>query len=364
MASKQDRINEILAGPWSGAAAAELHSLGYNSLRINSWARKKKLKVQADNPGPGMIDSSGQFHSTPDDVLQQIQEIQRESIKSQEEVNQSGGNNIDSPAKPSSDAGTLRQQVGEAQSPTSTSQPGAYCESIDNFCTSKGIDAAQVQLVAKAEEKIPTTLQQEDTTSAATRRIQVETDNLTAKVEKFLAARKVYIDAVSGPLSHTELLKEVRITACKIAKFQKIIMDKIAEYENKKMNKALTLVVAAMPSSLRYMFADQKFLNTQNVVKEFNEITNGMCDQMEGILLEKLNIPSLIEKADAQAASGVLWADPNAQAAVTSLLGGVGGIADGAGIPSAGTPGAGGGGETTSSDVSVGDNVVPVPSGP
>ena len=97
-------------------------------------------------------------------------------------------------------------------------------------------------------------------------------------------------------------------------------MDKIAEYETKKMNKALTLVVAAMPSSMRFMFADQKFLNTQETTEEFNKMTNGMCDQMEGILTAALDIPNLIKQADAQANSGVLWADPSSQASVASYL--------------------------------------------
>ena len=40
-------------------------------------------------------------------------------------------------------------------------------------------------------------------------------------------------------------------------------MDKTAEYEMKKLNVALTKVVAAMPSSMRSMFGDQKELNTK-----------------------------------------------------------------------------------------------------
>jgi len=67
------RINEILAGPWSAAAVKELHSLGYNSRRINSWARKRRLQIEASNPEPGYIDKYGKFHKTPKDVLKQFQ---------------------------------------------------------------------------------------------------------------------------------------------------------------------------------------------------------------------------------------------------------------------------------------------------
>ena len=222
-------------------------------------------------------------------------------------------------------ASGVRNRCGAAGSPITPPEPGAERESVDN---PHQLTADDVEANDKLLERIVTPVQQEDPVTAATKRIQIETDNLTKLVDKMLGARKNYIDAVSGPPSAEEIQKEVRNTACKISKFQKIIMDKVAEYQTKKMNKALTLVVAAMPSSMRYLFADQKFLNTQETTKEYNKITNGMCDQMEGILTAALNIPNLIKEADAQAASGALWSDPNAQSAVASLLdlgGGIGG---------------------------------------
>ncbi len=231
-----------------------------------------------------------------------------------------------------------------AESPLTPPVPGAIRESADN---THQLNAGQVNNNDKLLECIVTPVQQEDTVAACTKRIQIETDNLTAKVDKMLGARKNYIDAVSGPPSAEEIQKEVRNTACKISKFQKIIMDKVAEYQNKKMNLALTTVVAAMPSSLRYMFADQKFLNTEDTTKKYNEITNSMCDQMEGILTAKLDIPNLIKQADAQAISGSLWADRTSQSAVSSLLdlgGGGGGSSSGAGGGGGSSDGASGGG--------------------
>ena len=219
-----------------------------------------------------------------------------------------------------------KNRVGAAQSPLTPPEPGAEIESVDNPHRQTADD---VKNLDKAEEKIVTPVQQEDTIAACTKRIQIETDNLTAKVDKMLGARKNYIDAVSGPPSAEEIQKEVRSTACKISKFQKIIMDKVAEYQNKKTNQALTTVVAAMPSSMRYMFADQKLLNTQEVTKEYNEMTNGMCDQMEGILTAKLDIPNLIKQADAEAVSGSLWADGASASSVGGLLNLGGGSSDG-----------------------------------
>ena len=118
-----------------------------------------------------------------------------------------------------------------------------------------------------------------------------------------------------------------------------------AQYENKKMNLALTTVVAAMTSSLRYMFADQKFLNTENTTKEYNQMTNGLCDQMEGILTAALDIPNLISQAQSQSTSGALWADANSSTSVAGLLN-----LGGGGGSSSGTSAGGGGGGTGSSD--------------
>ncbi len=210
-----------------------------------------------------------------------------------------------------------KNRVGVAESPLTPPEKGAEIESADN---PHQLTADDVEANDLASECIVTPLQQEDVVTAATKRIQIETDNLTAKIDKMLGARKNYIDAVSGPPSAEEIQKEVKVTAEKISKFQKIIMDKVGEYQNKKMNLELTKVVAAMPSSMRFMFADQKFLNTQSATQKYNEITNGMASQMEGILTAKLDIASLIKKADKEATSGVLWADPTSQSAVAGIL--------------------------------------------
>ena len=108
-------------------------------------------------------------------------------------------------------------------------------------------------------------------------------------------------------------------------------MDKVGEYDSKKMNEALAPVVANMPSSMRAAFADQKFLNTTNKIKEYNKITNNLADQFEGILKSKLNLPALTAQADAIANSGILFADAISQASTLALDLGGGGSGGGGG---------------------------------
>ena len=66
----------------------------------------------------------------------------------------------------------------------------------------------------------------DDPVGSATKAIQTETDNLTAKMDKFLGSRKNYIDAVSGAPTQEDMEKEIKKTSQKIAKYQKLILEK------------------------------------------------------------------------------------------------------------------------------------------
>ena len=209
----------------------------------------------------------------------------------------------------------IKSRAGAAQSPNADPKPGPTQEHPDN---PHQLSAADVKREDKYHEKI-VVMNPDDPVDSATKAIQTEVDNLTAKADKFLGARKNYIDAVSGPPSQEDMDKEIRKTAKKVAKYQKIIMDKVGEYDSKKMNLALAPTVAEMPSAMRANFADQKFLNTENKIKEYNKITNKLADQFEGILKSKLNLPGLTAIADAVAKSGILFADNVSQSSTLSL---------------------------------------------
>ncbi len=220
----------------------------------------------------------------------------------------------------------IQNRAGAAQSPNADPKPGPTQEHPDN---PHQLSAGDVKREDKLHEKI-VVMNPDEPVKSATKAIQTEIDNLTSKADKFLASMKNYIDAVSGPPSQEEMDKNIRKTAEKVAKFQKIIMDKIAEYDSKKMNLALAVIVARMPSSFRAAFADQKFLNTQNKIQEYNQITNKLADQFEGILKSKLNLPALKSQAEAIAKSGFLFSDKNSQSATLFTN-----------SPSIGTPGIG-----------------------
>ena len=203
----------------------------------------------------------------------------------------------------------IKNRAGAAQSPNATPVKGATQENPDAM---HQLSAGDVQREDKYQEKI-VLMNPDDPVGSATKAIQTETDNLTAKMDKFLGSRKNYIDAVSGAPTQEDMEKEIKKTSQKVAKYQKLIMEKVAEYDSKKMNLELAPAVAEMPSAMRSMFADQKFLNTENTIKEYNQITNKLAAQFEGILKSKLDLPGLTAMADAIASSGLLFSDSESQ---------------------------------------------------
>ena len=145
------------------------------------------------------------------------------------------------------------------------------------------------------QEKIPL-LKPDDTVGSATKGIQTVLDNLTQKINKYLNAITSYIDAVSNVI--TDLEKLVSDAACQIARYMKILFDKIMEYVLKLLNKELTKVVSAIPATYRYLFGDIKEILTELILCLYNKITDGLCDLIGGIL-DKLFRPKELQEAGA-----------------------------------------------------------------
>jgi hypothetical protein len=141
--------------------------------------------------------------------------------------------------------------------------------------------AGDVKREDKLQEKI-VILKPCDTVGSATKAIQTVLDNLTQKINKYLNAITSYIDAVSNVIS--DIQKLINDAACEIAKYLKIIFDKIMEYVMKLLNKTLTKAVSAIPSSYRYLFGDIKETITELILCLYNKLTAGLCDLIRGML--------------------------------------------------------------------------------
>jgi hypothetical protein len=183
----------------------------------------------------------------------------------------------------------IKNRCREASSPASLSQPGATKESTNAV---HQIGAGDKKRQDKYQERIPL-LKPDDKVGSAIKAIQTVLDNLLQEISKYLNALKCYADAVSSIIK--EILSLISKAACIIAKYIKIIFDKIMEYVLKLLNKELTKIVSAMPSSMRHMIADLKEIITELILCLYNKITQGLCGLIESLLLAALQ-PEKIEQ--------------------------------------------------------------------
>ena len=270
------------------------------------------IAKEGASPPPGVgLNKFGLRNDTP------ITSSQQRDIENAQALAQTQGLNVEETTefvKTKVQQG-IKNRVGAANNPYTPPVPGATMENPDAM---HQLSAGDVKLEDKFREKI-VLMKPDDIVGSATKSIQIEIDNLTAKIDKYFGSLGDYVDAVSGAPTRSELDKEVGLTACKISKFMKIVMDKMMEYTSKSLNKELQLTVAALPSSMRYLFGDQKFLNTMDTMKQYNDITNKMCGEMEGILQKSLGLPEAEEKIKKRISSGLNFADSASQEATENI---------------------------------------------
>jgi hypothetical protein len=181
-------------------------------------------------------------------------------------------------------AAGIKNRCQQASSPIATSQPGASIENPDGIHQTSAADVIREE---KYQEKIPL-MKPDNKVGSAIKCIQTVIDNLTKKINKYLNAISSFVDAVSSKL--TDIKSLIGLAACEIAKYMKIVFDKIMEYVLKLLNKALTKAVAAIPSSLRYKFGDIKEIITQLILSLYNKITSGLCALIEDLLIKALKL--------------------------------------------------------------------------
>ena len=171
-----------------------------------------------------------------------------------------------------------KAEAAESQSPTSPTQPGATIEQPDNPHL---MSVADIQRNTMYLEKI-VILNPCDLVGSAMKAIQTEIDNLTKKIDSVLQAAQSYVDAASTLIG--DIQKLIADVACIIAKYLKMIFDKILEYILKKINCALAPATDAIPPNLRFKFFDIREKITELINCLFSKITNGLCGQVQGFL--------------------------------------------------------------------------------
>ena len=195
----------------------------------------------------------------------------------------------------------LRNRVKRANSPITPPVAGATCESAD---APHRLNAGQVQREDKYREKI-VIAKPDDPVGSSMKAMQTVIDNLANKIDKYQKAVQGggYIDMVSMKKPLRDLNKDIENSSQEMSKYMKVVTDKMMEFVNKTTNKELGSAVSAMPSSMRFMFADMKELTGQTTHSMYLDIGNNLSSTIGPILKESLNINGILETAKQRAIS-------------------------------------------------------------
>lgn len=177
----------------------------------------------------------------------------------------------------------IKNRCEQANSPSSPTRPGATRENADAVHELSAADVKRRDLYLKKTVMLnPCNL-----VGSALKAIQTELDNLTREIDKILHGILSYVDAVSQILSDIQSL--ISNFACTIAKYMKIVFDKIFEYVLKKINKAMSPTIDRLFPNQRHQYFDIKEKITEIIKCLYSKITNNLCAQINGFLNDALD---------------------------------------------------------------------------
>ena len=193
---------------------------------------------------------------------------------------------------------SIDTQRKKESSPLSPAAVGATKEHVDGV---HQLDTADIKRDDKYKQKI-VLVKADNHLDSAVKAIQTIIDNLINMVDKYLQSFQSYVEAVSNTVQN--IRKEIENAARSMAKYMKVIYDKIAEYITKITNQGLALAVSAIPSSFRHLFADVKEKMTELTYCLYNKIVKGLFGQILDKLTKSIDLDSLEKKAKEQVLSG------------------------------------------------------------
>ena len=193
---------------------------------------------------------------------------------------------------------SLEKQRQQESSPLSPTQPGATKEHVDGV---HQLDTADVKRDDRYKYKIPM-MKADNRLESAVKNIQTVVDNLINMIDKYLQSFQSYVETVSNTVRN--IRKEIENAANSMAKYMKIIFDKISEYIIKIVNQGLSSVVSTIPSSYRHLFADVKEQMTQLTYCLYNNIVKALAGLILKKLVDSIKLDELEKKAKEQLLNG------------------------------------------------------------
>ena len=157
--------------------------------------------------------------------------------------------------------------------------------------------AADSRRQAKYEEKIA--LMKPDPKefiSSCLKGIQTVIENLTNRIDTILQSLQSYSDAITNNITNAQeaIQNIIQSASREISKFMKPIFDKIQEFALKTLTKGFNMIIAALPSSMRFQFKDMVQQITELMLCMYNKMTGGLQDQIVGSLSDAINPQELL----------------------------------------------------------------------
>ena len=157
--------------------------------------------------------------------------------------------------------------------------------------------AADSKRQAKCEEKIA--LMKPDPKefiSSSLKGIQTVIENLTNRIDTILQSLQSYADAITNKVTDAQeaIQNIIQSASREISKFMKPIFDKIQEFALKILNQGFNMIIAALPSSMRFQFKDMVQQLTELMLCMYNKMTGGLKDQIVGSLSDAINPQELL----------------------------------------------------------------------
>ena len=153
----------------------------------------------------------------------------------------------------------------------------------------------------KYEEKVPL-MKPKAKSETAIKGIKSSLENFLKKLKIYTNRRSDYLDGLRNVItegSENPLSKIISDTAKEISKYEKVVFYEIMEFTTKKLQSALAPVVSSLPSHLRFQFADIKEKLTENILCEYQSMTEELYPKNLSLLNSIVPPPSPIPESSA-----------------------------------------------------------------
>ena len=189
----------------------------------------------------------------------------------------------------------------------SLEQPAEGPPSNENADGIQQTNVSDSKRQAKCEEKIP--LMKPDPKefiNSSLKGIQTVIENLTNRIDAILQSLQSYADAITNKITDAqEAIQNIIQTASReISKFMKPILDKIQEFALKILNQGFNMIIAALPSSMRFQFKDMVQQLTELMLCMYNKMTGGLKDQIAGSISDAINPQQLLDDVNQAVQNG------------------------------------------------------------